>query len=170
MLDFCSLEITMYYMKILMDADCLIKLTKAGLKESVCQQERVFIPRIVKREVVNAGRRKGLPDADAVERNINSGLISLAEEALPGYPKGDQALIVSFRRGNYGAIATDDGRLIRILRAVDIPFILPGLLIYLLYKKDVIDRVNGLNWLEKLSAFISEEEYSVTKLLLEGKS
>ena len=114
--------------------------------------------------------KKGLPDADAVERNIHNGLISLVEGALPGYPKGDQALIVSFKRGNYGAIATDDGKLIRILRAADIPFILPGLLIYLLYKKDVIDRVNGLNWLEKLSAFISEDEYSMTKLLLEGKS
>jgi hypothetical protein len=31
-------------MKLLMDADCLIKLTKAGLKETVCRNDTVFIP------------------------------------------------------------------------------------------------------------------------------
>ncbi len=36
-----------------MDADCLIKLTKAGLKETVCQSDTVFIPAIVVREVVD---------------------------------------------------------------------------------------------------------------------
>ena len=40
-------------MKLLMDADCLIKLTKAGLKETVCQSDTVFIPAIVVREVVD---------------------------------------------------------------------------------------------------------------------
>ncbi len=35
-------------MKILMDADCLIKLTKAGLKEHVCRQDEIIIPSIVK--------------------------------------------------------------------------------------------------------------------------
>jgi len=157
-------------MKILMDADCLIKLAKAGLKESVCQEEQIVIPRIVKKEVVDAGKRKGLPDADAVEKNIKNGMIALEEEALPSTLKGDQALVASFKRGTYGSIATDDGRLIRMLRATGIPSILPGLLIHSLYKKGVIDRLTGLNWLERLSPFISDDEYSMTKLLLGGKS
>jgi hypothetical protein len=169
-LDFCSLVITIDYMKILMDADCLIKLTKGGLKESICQKEEIVIPHVVKREVVDAGKRKGLPDADAVEKNINSGLIGLAEEASPSHLKGEQALIASFGRGGYGVIATDDGKFIRILRAAGIPFILPGLLIFLLYKKGEIDRMTGLKWLERLSPFISDDEYSMTRLLLEGKS
>ena len=53
-------------MKTLMDADCLIKLTKAGLKEFICQHDQIAIPRIVKREVVDAGKMKGYPDADLV--------------------------------------------------------------------------------------------------------
>jgi hypothetical protein len=51
-----------------MDADCLIKLTKAGLKELICQHEKIFIPAGVKREVVDAGKSKGYADADLVEK------------------------------------------------------------------------------------------------------
>jgi hypothetical protein len=67
-------------------------------------------------------------------------------------------------------VATDDAKLIRILRAAGIPFLLPALLIYAIYNKDLIDQATGLDWLDRLSPFISEEEYSVTKLLLEERS
>lgn len=156
-------------MKILMDADCLIKLTKAGLKEHIWQEEDVVIPVSVKREVVDAGKMKGLPDADAIEKNINDGLISLAEELLLRGTKGDSALIENFRRGRYEAVATDDARLCRILRASGIPFILPASLIYSLCRKNIIPRETALTWLEELSNFISDDEYSTVKILLEEK-
>jgi hypothetical protein len=44
-------------MKLLMDADCLIKLTKAGLKELVATRYSVSIPEPAKREVVDAGKK-----------------------------------------------------------------------------------------------------------------
>src|SRR4030067_2818737 len=102
-------------MEILMDADCLIKLTKAGLKEFICKEERIVIPRTVKREVVDAGKSKGHPDADLIEENIRHGLIGLAKEATSDHVKGDQALVAIFRRGRYKAVATDDAQLTRIL-------------------------------------------------------
>jgi rRNA-processing protein FCF1 len=114
-------------MKILMDADCLIKLTKAGLKEFICRHEKIAIPGIVKREVVDAGKAKGYPDADLVEKNIQDGLIALAKEATLNHVGGDQALIVTFKQGRYVAVATDDAKLTRVLRAAGIPFILPAL-------------------------------------------
>jgi len=157
-------------MKILMDADCLIKLTKAGLKEFVCQHEKITIPGIVKQEVVDAGKLKGHADADLVDKNIRNGLIDLAKEATLNHVKGDQALIAAFKQGRYVAVATDDAKLIRILQAAGIPFVLPALLIYAIYRKGLIDEATGLNWLDRLSPFISEEEYSMTKLLLEERS
>jgi hypothetical protein len=33
-----------------MDSDCLIKLTKAGLKEYICQEYEITIPAVVKKE------------------------------------------------------------------------------------------------------------------------
>ncbi len=49
--------VTMKYMKILMDADCLIKLTKAGLKEAICPFCAIMMPQAVYSEVVDAGKR-----------------------------------------------------------------------------------------------------------------
>ena len=154
-------------MEILMDADCLIKLTKAGLKELICKEEKTVIPGTVKREVVDAGKSKGHPDAGLIEENIGHGLIALAGEVTSDHAKGDQALVSTFRRGRYRAIATDDAKLTRILKAAGIPFVLPALLILSICRRGAIDRPTGLNWLERLSPFISEEEYSVTRLLLE---
>ena len=159
----------MNYMKILMDSDCLIKLTKAGLKEYICQQYEVTIPAIVKKEVVDAGKSKGFPDAELVEKNIQKNILQVAgKESLP-HIKGDQALIEVFKRGRYEAIATDDAKLIRFLRSTGLRFILPGLLIYSLYQRNSIDRLTALNWLEKLSPSISEDEYSMVKFILEEK-
>lgn len=67
----------MQYMKIVMAADCLIKLTKAGLKESVCNAFLVTIPHLVKEEIVDRRRKKRLPDAYVVEKNIKDGLIKI---------------------------------------------------------------------------------------------
>jgi rRNA-processing protein FCF1 len=157
-------------MRVLMDADCLIKLTKAGLKELVCQHDEISIPLAVKMEVVDAGKKKGHPDAELVEENMAKGLISLAKELTSSHPKGDPALIATFNRGRYRAIATDDAKLIRILRSAGIPYLLPALLIYSVYKRGLIDQATGKDWLNMLWAFVSEDEYTMTKLLLEGRS
>ena len=157
-------------MRLLMDSDCLIKLTKAGLKEPICRYEKITIPIIVKREVVDAGRNKGYADAEMIEMNIQNGLIALAEEGSARHLKGDQSLIETYKEGRYSGIATDDAKLTCILRAAHIPFILPALLIIAIYKKGDIDRETGLEWLNKLSPFISEDEYSLSRLLLEEKS
>ena len=157
-------------MQILMDADCLIKLTKAGLKELICKHERVVIPETVKREVVDAGKSKGYPDVELIEENIRNGLITLAKEVASDHVKGDQALVIMFKRGRYAAVATDDAKLTRILQATGIPFVLPALLILFACRKGLIDKANALSWLERLSPFISGEEYSVTRILLEEMS
>jgi hypothetical protein len=49
-------------------------------------------------------------------------------------------------------------------------YALPGLFIYSLYQRNIMDRKTALKWLEDLSNFISEDEYSMTRFLLEGKS
>jgi len=62
-----------------MDADCLIKLTKAGLKGLVADKYEVFIPLAVKREVVDAGKAKVCPDAVIVEKNLAARKLSLSD-------------------------------------------------------------------------------------------
>ncbi len=156
-------------MEILMDADCLIKLTKAGLKEHICLYYKIAIPSIVKKEVVDAGKAKGYPDAALVEKNIQNRVIRISAEKSLSHLTGDQALLDIFKRGGYDAIATDDAKLIRFLRSAGIPVILPVIFVYFLYQRKIIAHVTALSWLEELSSFISEDEYSMIKLLLEEK-
>jgi rRNA-processing protein FCF1 len=163
----------MDYMKILMDSDCLIKLTKSGLKESICKKDEVTIPFVVKQEVVDAGKSKGTPDAEWVEKNIQRGIlrVTVAGKSKSTAPiRGDQALIETFHLGGYDVIATDDLKLIRSLKSIGIRWTLPGLIIYSLCQRKSIDKVTGLEWLEKLSSFISDDESSMVRLLLEERS
>ena len=153
-------------MKLLMDADCLIKLTKAGLKELVVIKYSVFIPESIKREVVDAGKKKDCVDAFAVEKNIESELIAVIDATVK-VEKGDQALIAVYRNEDYDAIATDDVRLSHHLKALNIPFILPGLIVYRLLKDGKIDYKTTLWVLYQLSEFISEDEFATVRLLME---
>ncbi len=155
-------------MKLLMDADCLIKFTKAGLKELVVTKNSVFIPEPVKREVVDAGKKKQCSDAFAVEKNIESQMISVIEASVQ-VEKGDQALIAIYRKEDYDAIATDDTKLCRQLKALNIPFILPALVLYRFYIESKIDYKKVLWALQQLSEFISEDEFSTVRLLVEKK-
>ena len=156
-------------MKVLMDSDCLIKLTKAGLKEEICKQFEIFIPFTVRKEVVDAGKSKGLPDAELVEKNIQNDFVRITGKVSSVHLKGDQALIEIFKQGRYELIATDDAKLIRLLKSINIPYILPGLFIYFLYQRNIVNRATAMNWLEKISILISEDEHSMMKFLLEGE-
>ena len=153
-------------MKLLMDADCLIKLTKAGLKELVVIKYSVVIPESIKREVVDAGKKKDCVDAFAVEKNIESKLIAVIDAPVK-VEKGDQALIAVYRNEDYDAIATDDVRLSHHLKALNIPFILPGLIVYRLLKDGKTDYKTTLWALYQLSEFISEDEFATVRLLME---
>ncbi len=151
-----------------MDADCLIKLTKAGLKELVVTHDDIIIPEVVKKEVVEAGKDKGLADASLVEKNIQAKRIHIIKGSH-SHGTGDEALIEAFAAGDYDAVATDDRKLIRILRAANVAFVVPGVILYSLKERGLVRREVALRSLDQLANFISEDEYSTVRLLLEEK-
>lgn len=151
-----------------MDSDCLIKLVKAGLKELVLAHDAVVIPEAVKKEVVDAGKEKGHHDATLVEKNIAAKRLQVAGKASSA-ATGDEALLRTFQNGRYDAAATDDRKLIRLLKAAGIPFVLPAVILLSLRQRKLLDREPALKALDQLSQFISDEEYSTVKLLLEER-
>lgn len=155
-------------MKILMDADCLIKLTKAGLKELVAGENSIFISDVVKYEVVDAGKEKGCPDAIEVEKNLDARIIKIIE-TYSDHLKGDEVLIDLFSNAEYDAVATDDVKLTHLLMMKNIPFVLPALILYFLVREKKIDKKTGLGALKQLAEFISEDEYSTVRLLMEKR-
>ncbi len=153
-------------MKLLMDSDCLIKLTKAGLKELVGKNYTIFIPDVVKKEVVDSGKEKGCADATVVEDNIKTGAIQIIRKQL-SYSKGDEAVIGLFQKIDCDAVATDDTKLIRRLKLHGIPFILPALIFYKLLQNNMIEEKTARWALDQLTPFISKDEYSTVRLLME---
>lgn len=157
-------------MKLIMDADCLIKLTKAGLKERVCQAFSLCIPRRVKEEVVDNGKAKGLPDAVMIDDNIARGRIKVL--AVHGSKKvdGEQEAVTLFQTGGFDAIGSDDKQFIRYLKLFGIPYLTPATCIAIMHKQGILKSIDALKSLDELAAHISESEYHTVKLFIEKRS
>jgi rRNA-processing protein FCF1 len=151
-------------MNVLMDADCLIKVTKAGLKEAICAHLSVVIPLIVKHEVIDLG--KDHPDSVVIKDNLNKGLLTLSDVETHD-AKGEDAALAIFQNGGFDAICSDDKRFVRRLRALDVPYITPAVCIVLLLKQGKITTMEAAEKLDLLSPFISSDEYNAVKWVLD---
>ena len=118
--------------RLLIDADCIIKITKAGLKETLLDYFDTFILEKVRREVVEEGLEKGCEDAMVVKYNITKGKLKIVESLID--LSGDEAILKNFNRIDYDFVGTDDKKFIKRLKVLDIPYLVPGLLIYHLFQ------------------------------------
>lgn len=167
-----------------MDADCLIKLTKAGVKEAVCTHLSVFIPQVVRHEVIDLGENH--PDSTVIKNNLDKGLLSLSESDVETQEatsstvskgsigsqgaidlKGEDAALAIFRNGGFAAVCSDDKRFIRRLRALSIPYITPAVCIVVLLKHEHITLPDAREKLGLLAPFISSDEYHTVKWVLD---
>jgi rRNA-processing protein FCF1 len=151
-------------MNVLMDSDCLIKLTKAGIKETVCAHISVVIPQVVTHEVIDLG--KNHPDSMVIKDNLDKGLLSLSGIETQDV-KGEEAVLAIFQNGGFDAVCSDDKRFIRRLRALDVPYITPAVCIVLLLKQGEIIMPDAVEKLESLRPFISSDEYNAVKWVLD---
>jgi hypothetical protein len=159
----------MYYMKIVMDAGCLIKLTKAGLKERVCQAFSIYIPSRVKEEVVDNGKAKALPDAIIIDRNIASDRIKVVAAQGPKKVAGEQEAVDLFQSGGFDAVGSDDKQFIRHLKLFGIPYLTPATCIAVMHKQGILKSGDALKSLDELAEYISESEYHTVKLFIEKR-
>lgn len=151
-------------MKVLVDADCLIKLTKSKLKELVCKSFSVSVPQVVKEEVVDNAEKH--PDALIIKKNIESKLLTLNKTSLSAQ-KGEDAVFATFQHRKFDAICSDDKRFLKRLQLFDIPYITPSVFIAILLKDGKITVEEACEKLDLLSPFISDDEYNTVKLVLE---
>lgn len=161
-------------MKVVMDADCLIKLTKAGAKETVISAIEVHIPPLVKREVVDEAKMHGYQDALIIEENINRKALHVVSHRVKRAPvlsisKGEADVLALYEHGQYNAIASDDRKFIKRLELAHIPYVTATACLVYLWKTNRFGAAKVLDMLDSLSPFISREEYSVAKLYLEAK-
>lgn len=148
-----------------MDTDCLIKLTKAGLKERVCEAWEVSIPRAVQRETVDQAPNR--PDAIRVKSNIENGCLRVAagrEREI----KGEDAVLKLYNKGGFGAVATDDVRFIRHLRGLGVPYAVPAVIVVILRQEGVLTAEEAGQALAALRPHVSVDEHAAAELMLSG--
>lgn len=167
MLTLSHLIITIDYMRIIMDADCLIKLVKSNLKEVVCENFSVVIPATVKEEVIDQAHEH--PDAQIIRENLERRLLILHKDSS-SHKKGEDAVYALFREGKYDAVCSDDKKFIKRLRLFEIPYITPAVFVAILFNDGKLGRDEAFDKLTALSPFISDDEYqTIRRVLQQGR-
>jgi len=154
-------------MKLLMDADCLIKLTKSNLKELVCECFSIIIPQNVQEEVIK--NTEEYPDATIIKENIEKNLL-VVNRQICSSQKGEDAVFTLFKQEKYDAICSDDKRFIKRLRLFNIPYITPSVFIAILLKNGKLTLKEAYQKLNSLSLFISDDEYQAIVMVLKNWS
>ncbi len=162
-------------MRVVMDSDCLVKLTKSGAKEAIVSAMEVHIPPLVKKETVDEAKERGYQDAFIIEDNLDKKILHVVKHQWKKPPsmsaaKGEREVVSLYLDGNYDAIASDDRRFLKRLEAASIPYLTPTACLVYLHKSKRVEKSAAVEMLEALKPFISSEEYAVAKLYMEEKS
>jgi len=119
-------------MRIVMDSDVLIKLTKIGLKEIIASMLEIYIPKRVYEETVIES--KGYPDAEKIQENIDAENIHIS--GYSSQEKGEVESLRLYRLGGFELIASDDRKFLNSLEKYNISYLTSSsLIVYLFHKK-----------------------------------
>ena len=156
-----------------MDSDCLVKLTKAGAKEIVGNVIEIYIPNLVKKETVDEGRESGFQDALIIMENIDKKILQVAKHgkkntSLIPATKGEMEAVSHYLEGDYDAIASDDRKFLKRLESANIPFLTPAACVIYVFERGGIKKHTALELLNNLKNLISNEEYTIAKMVVEG--
>lgn len=156
----------------------MVKLTKAGAKEHVAKAFTIILAPQVRQECIDQGKAAGEADAIRIEENLRRGLVSAGRarrstktEALIRTLRlsgGESDVLRLFQAGDADLVVSDDRRFLRVVEGLDIPFTTPSALLVALVLRGSATRKEGLALLEKLAAFISDEEYLEARRAMEA--
>lgn len=161
-------------MKIVMDSDCLVKLTKAGAKEVVVSAIEVHIPVLVKKETVDQVRKRNYRDTAVIEENISKKALHVVKHQgknpiIVPAAKGEAEVISLYLEGGYDAVASDDKKFLKKLTAANIPYLTPSACLILLFNTGDLRKEKALELLNNMKPLIGKDEYAITRYYLEGK-
>jgi hypothetical protein len=156
-------------MKVIMDSDSLIKLTKAEAKEIVLESIEAHIPPKVFEVVVTIPKEEGYPDAFLIEESLQRGLLAIGksgedqhiEEMITGMRMGygEADVFRLYKSGSFDAISSDDSRFLKIIDALSVPYLTPSALIVYLFDKKILSGTDAKMYINNLKEMVSEEEY-----------
>jgi len=163
-------------MRIMLDADASIKLTKIGLIEILASGFKIVITDIVYDEHVIAGLKKNYPDAIKMKRLVSEGKIEVVPVKnktsvynVSYLGRGEISIIIYCLENDVEVIVSDDAAFLRIMKAMDkVPCIPVAGILTMGINKGLIDKDKGLKFLVSLRPMIKEEHYFYVKTKIEG--
>lgn len=165
----------MNMMKILLDADASIKLTKIGIIESFASGFQVILTGEVYEEQVTAGLKRNLDDAKQMKKFVLDGIITVSknDDKSDEYENsrlgnGEKSVINHYLANDIDLIVSDDEAFLKVLDAKDIPFIPVAGVILMCMQKGIITRDESFKYLERLSPMIRDENMYYIKSKIEG--
>ncbi|MEM2959091.1 MAG: hypothetical protein QW261_12405 [Candidatus Jordarchaeaceae archaeon] len=166
-------------MKLVIDLDSLIKLTKVGVKDIILDNVEVYLPPKVREECVTVAKKEGFADAFEIDENLRRDRIREKESVRNpdveeeiknfGLGEGEADVFRLFKSGNFDAVSSDDSKFIRILNAFNIPYLTPSAVILHIYWKGALNLEETREIIKKLKNLVSEEEYHLAMEELGGE-
>lgn len=158
-------------MKLLLDADGLIKLVHSGIFRKIKQQ--CVITEQVYDEVVTEGKKRLYEDAFVVEKLIEEKKLQIEKvkqiTPLPRFGKGEESTLALFKQVKADVVITDDRKFLTLLGEEKVPHIVPTECIVALVNNKTITKAEGEAALGKIKPFIREENYKSALQTLGGK-
>ncbi len=154
--------------RLLLDADGLIKLFRAGVLAATARAYACLVPEAVYDEAVTEGKARHHPDAEFIEQIVreamevktNPGLVRQAleaEEARLG--PGERAVLELYSRTEGDIVVSDDRYFLGLLARRTIPFVVPAALIVLMVRNGALEREEAKAALERLRPSTRESVY-----------
>jgi len=160
-------------MRILLDTDASIKLTKINIIEIVASGFDVILTEHVYKEQVTAGLKRNLPDAKRMEKLVHEGKIKVSK--LRGKSSvenfrlgaGEKSVLDYYLANDMDLIVSDDEAFLRMLDIYEIPFTPVAGVILMCVINELINKEKGIKYLELLKPMIKEEHMFYIKSKIE---
>lgn len=160
--------------KILLDADASIKLTKIGIIETFVSCFEVLLTSEVYNEHVIAGLNRNYPDAKSMEKLVSDGKVIIVEIANNPYVydnfrlgRGEKSVLNYFMVNDADLIISDDEAFLKVLDRFEIPFTPVAGAIFMCVINGSISKEKGLKYLKSLKPMIKDEHMFYIKTKIE---
>ncbi|MEE9230670.1 MAG: hypothetical protein V3U86_08190 [Acidobacteriota bacterium] len=161
----------MTYVKVVCDADALIKVGKAGFLEVLAAEVELVVGPQVYREAIIEGKSRGYADAYDLEQSVSK-LVRVREKAPKSQAQvkrlstqfaigaGEREVLNLYLQETADAVLSDDRLFLSALDTLDVPYLTPAAALLWLVEHKSLLRKQALEALEKLRPLIRGEQYT----------
>lgn len=153
--------------RLIFDADGMIKLYRSGILAEVTQVFSCVITSTVLDEVVTKGKARLHQDAEAIGTIISDSVELVAtkeyQELELGLGAGESSILDLLDREQDVLVVSDDRRFLSVLSARNIPYLTPANMVLVLAKRSILTEAEAEEALELLRPLIRTAAYWETR-------